>query len=107
MTIFSAGQLTDLLYIVRLGQATLFGASPSGTVRPLRNSLHNEIFGITESFGETPFEFDLVALTPCTVEQIERRDIEDLLLADGRSLTHVIRALGYGIHLCHIVARDL
>ncbi|CAN5605968.1 hypothetical protein BH24ACI3_BH24ACI3_12450 [soil metagenome] len=74
---------------------------------PFRTSLPKEIFGITESFGETPFDFDLVAADQCTVRQIDPQDIEELLLADGRSLSRVIRALSHGIHLCHIVARGL
>ncbi len=106
-TIFSSGQLPKVLYILRQGRASLIGSSSSGQSRPFRTSLPNEIFGITESLGETPFDFDLVAADQCSVEQIDRQNIEDLLLADGRSIAHVIQALSHGIHLCHIVAREL
>lgn len=106
-TIFSAGQSPEVLYILRQGIAKLIGSSPSGLGKPFRTSLPNEIFGVTESLGETPFDFDLVAAGQCTVEQIDRQNIEDLLLTDGRSIAHVIQALSYGIHFCHIVAREL
>ena len=82
--LFSIGDLPRAIYLLREGRVQLLSSDKSNNENFTRLIEPNEIFGLTESFANLPYESCAETITPCVCDFIERSDFIHFLMNEPK-----------------------
>ncbi|WP_337997358.1 Crp/Fnr family transcriptional regulator [Oleispirillum naphthae] len=92
-TLFQKGDPGDRLFGVLSGRVKVHTTSPEGKDVTLNLFKEGQFFGEIALLDELPRTADAVAMAPCELLVIHRRDFMPLVEVEGRLAMHIIRLL--------------
>ena len=96
--LFSRGDAARAIYILQKGKAQLLLNEEFKNLRIARVIQPHEIFGLTETIANLPYETDAETITRCACEFIEREDFIGFLQNEAALRLRLVRLLGTNLH---------